>query len=139
MTDIAATAIRIASSGAMTARGVILRMPYPRQEAAETVQRMIASGELVLREDGTVRLTQDRQRKPYTRIARSRVLDALSKRPHSRGELAELFGCTKHAAQQHLSRLLADGVIRIIGYDKRPNVRGYAGRIYDLARRDDDA
>lgn len=139
MTEIAAAAVRIASSGAMTARGVILRMPYPRQDAAETVQRMIASGELVLNDGGTVSLIGARQRKPYTRIARSRVLDALSNRPYSRGELAELFGCTKHAAQQHLSRLLADGVIRIIGYDKRPNVRGYAGRIYDLARRDDDA
>lgn len=143
--EIAAAVARIASAGTMTPRGVILRLPFPRPAATATVQRMLDTGALVVRADGTVGLSDTpapvivRKRKPYSRISRERVIAELKRKPQSSGELADTFRCTKHAAQQHLRALLAEGIICVAGMDKRPRVRGYACRVYAIAEPSNDA
>ena len=137
--EIAAAVTRMASAGTMTPRGVILRLPFPRPAASATVQRMLDTGALVVRADGTVGLSDTpppvivRKRKPYSRITRERVIAELKRKPQSAGELADTFRCTKRAAREHIRQLVDDGVIVAVGYDERPRIRGYACRVYAIA------
>ena len=137
--EIAAAVMRMASAGTMTPRGIIMRLPFPRQDATLTVLGMLDNGALMLRDDGTVGPPSNSNRKRTRRVNRDRLLMELRKRPQSARMLADVFRSTPRAVQQHLTRMFAAGEISVVGYDKRPNVRGYACRVYAIAEARHDA
>lgn len=143
MNDLHATAIRIATRQPVTLRGLTMRIPAARQDADQAVAELLRSGRLAVNADGTIGLptvTAKPKRAKYSKradgITRAAIMAYIAATPATSRQIAAAVEITQTCTQRHMKRLIRDGLVIVVGYQKRTGRCGVPFRLYGLPRVD---